>query len=103
MPRKRGISFAASAVTDLEELRAWYLTRQAPEVGGRLLREVIAAVERLPHLPESGRVVPEFNVPQFRAVIHLLFRLVSRLDKDWIRIVCVWRNERVLRMPSRDD
>jgi hypothetical protein len=37
-----------------------------PEVGERLLHEVIAAVERLADVPESGRVVPEFGVAQVK-------------------------------------
>jgi toxin ParE1/3/4 len=99
MPRKRLASFATSAVTDLEAIRAWYLKLEVPEVGERLLHEVIAAVERLADFPESGRVVPEFGVPQLREVIHPPFRIVYRRDKDRVRIVRVWRSERLLRMP----
>lgn len=99
MPRKRAISFAASAVNDLEQIRAWYLKLEAPEVGERLLQEVIAAVERLASFPESGRVVPEFGLPRLREVIHPPFRIVYRLDKDRVRIVRVWRSERLLRLP----
>jgi toxin ParE1/3/4 len=99
MPRKHLVSFATSAVTDLEAIRAWYLKLEGPEVGERLLHEVIAAVERLADFPESGRVVPEFGVPQLREVIHPPFRIVSRLDKDRVRIVRVWRSERLLGMP----
>lgn len=99
MPPKRAISFAASAVTDLEEIRAWYRKIEVPEVGERLLGEIIAAVERLADFPESGRIVPEFGVPQLREIIHPPFRIVYRLDKDQVRIVRVWRSERLLRMP----
>ncbi len=99
MPRKRRITFAASAVTDLEEIRAWYLSLEASEVGERLLREVIVAVERLADFAESGRIVPEFRVRHLREVIHPPFRIVYRLDKDRVRIVRVWRSERLLRLP----
>lgn len=101
MPRKRRISFAASAVDDLEGMRAWYREREVPEVGERLLHEVIAAVERLADFPESGRIVPEFGVAQLREVIHPPFRIVYRVDKDRVRIVRVWRSERLMRIPSR--
>jgi len=99
MPRKPLISFAASAVDDLEAIRAWYVELKVPEVGERLLQEVIAAVERLADFPESGRVVPEFGVARLREVIHPPFRIVYRLDKDRVRIVRVWRSERLMRMP----
>ena len=99
MPRKRLISFAASAVDDLEGIRAWYIEIEVPEVGERLLQEVIAAVERLADFPESGRVVPEFGSARLREVIHPPFRIVYRLDKDRVRVARVWRSERLMRMP----
>jgi toxin ParE1/3/4 len=99
MAPKHVISFAASAVTDLEEIRAWYLKLQVPEVGEQLLHEIIASVERLADFPESGRVVPEFDGPRLREIIHPPFRIVYRLDKNRVRVVRVWRSERLLRMP----
>lgn len=99
MPRKRLIRFAASAVDDLEGIRAWYVELGVPEVGERLLHEVLAAVERLAHFPVSGRVVPEFGVAELREVIHPPFRIVYRVDKDRVRVVRVWRSERLMRMP----
>jgi toxin ParE1/3/4 len=55
MPQKRSITFAVSAVKDLEEIKAWYIDRQVPDVGERLLGEVVSQVERLAKFPESGR------------------------------------------------
>lgn len=99
MPTKRRITFAVSAVVDLEEVRRWYAEQGAPDVGERLLGETVAAVERLADFPESGRVVPEFGVSQLREVIHPPFRIVYRLDAERVRIVRVWRGERLLRLP----
>jgi plasmid stabilization system protein ParE len=99
MPRKRRVTFAASAVQDIERICAWYARLQVPEVGERLLREVVSRVERLADFPESGRVVPEFRVAQLREFIHPPFRIVYRLDKDRVRVVRVWRSERLLKMP----
>jgi toxin ParE1/3/4 len=93
------ITFAVSAVADLEEIRAWYQELAVPEVGERLLREVIAAVERLAEYPESGRMVPEFGIAPLREIIHPPFRVVYRLDEGRVRVVRVWRSERLLRLP----
>jgi toxin ParE1/3/4 len=98
MPAKRKITFAASAVEDLEALRAWYAGLEAPEIGERLLREVVAQVERLATFPESGRVVPEFGLAQLREIIHPPLRIVYRLDKARVRVVRVWRSEREMKM-----
>jgi len=99
MPRKRRITFAASAVADLEGIRAWYAKLQVPDVGERLLREVVSHVERLANFPESGRVVPEFGVAQLREIVHSPFRIVYRLDDERVRVVRVWRSERPLKIP----
>jgi toxin ParE1/3/4 len=98
MPRKRRVTFAASAVADLEQIRVWYADQQVPDVGERLLSEIIAAVERLAGFPESGRIVPEFDLPQLREVIHPPFRIVHGLDPERVRIVRVWRGERLLEL-----
>jgi plasmid stabilization system protein ParE len=99
MHRKRQITFAASALNDLEAIRGWYAEQQVPEVGERLLGELVSRVERLADFPESGRMVPEFGVAHLREIIHPLFRIVYRLDEIRVRIVRIWRSERLLKMP----
>lgn len=96
MPARARIGFAASAVADLEAIRAWHGGQQAPEVGERLLREIVAHVEQLADFPESGRVVPEFGLVQLREVIHPPFRIVYRFDRNRVRVVRIWRSERLL-------
>jgi plasmid stabilization system protein ParE len=99
MPRKRKITLAGSALSDLEEILTWYADQQIPAVGESLLKEIMAEVERLADFPESGRVVPEFGIADLREVVHAPFRIVYRLGRNRVRIVRVWRGERVLEMP----
>lgn len=100
MSRKRiQITFAASAVRDLADIREWYVEQHVPEVGERLLGEVMSQVERLADFPESGRMVPEFGVAHLREIIHPPFRIVYRRDDLRVRIVRVWRSERLLKLP----
>jgi len=99
MPRKKTITFSASAVKDLETIRTWYAEQQVPVVGERLLMEVISQVERLTDFPESGRIVPEFGIVNLREIIYSPFRIVYRLDKSRVRIVRIWRSERLFKMP----
>jgi toxin ParE1/3/4 len=101
MPRKRIITFAVSAFDDLEAIRSWYRDQQqVPEVGDRLVKEIISQIERLADFPESGRIVPEFDITNLREVIYPPFRIVYRLDGNKIKIVRVWRSERLLKMPE---
>ena len=90
MGAARRVSFAPSAVINLEE---------APEVGERLVREIVETVLRLADFPESGRVVPEFGLAQLCEIIHPPFRIVYRLDEARVRVVRVWRSERLMTMP----
>ena len=98
MAGRRRISFAESAVNDLEEIRDWYVRQQVPETGERLIRKVFYQIERLSDFPESGRIVPEFDLDNLREIIYPPFRLVYRLDQKRIRIVRVWRSERMLKL-----
>jgi toxin ParE1/3/4 len=99
VPRKKTITFAASAVKDLDAIRTWYADQQVPVVGEKLLREIISQIERLVVFPESGRIVPEFAIVNLREIVYPPFRIIYRLDENRIRVVRVWRSERVLKMP----
>ena len=88
------ISLADSAVRDLEAVRDWYVSQSTPDVGERLIREVLASLDQLVQFPESGRVVPEFDQPWLRELIRLPFRIVYRVDGERVRVVRVWRSER---------
>jgi toxin ParE1/3/4 len=101
MPRKKilAIIFADSAVRDLDEIRNWYAAQQVPLVGKQLIKDIVFQVERLVDFPVSGRIVPEFGITNLREIIHPPFRIVYRLDESRVRIVRVWRSERLLEMP----
>lgn len=99
MPTKATISFALSAVIDLEDIQAYYNSEGVPDAGKRLAGEIITQIERLTDHPLSGRIVPEFNVENLREIIHPPFRIVYRYNKKRVRIVRIWRSERQLKMP----
>ncbi|MBI4847111.1 MAG: type II toxin-antitoxin system RelE/ParE family toxin [Nitrospirae bacterium] len=99
MPDKATISFALSAVTDLEDIQTYYNNERVSEAGNRLTGELISKIERLADHPLSGRIVPEFNVEHLREIIHPPFRIVYRFDKKRVRIVRIWRSERLLKLP----
>ena len=102
MPRS-SIRIAESALEDLGSIQDWYLEQGVPEVGTRFLREILARVERLAEHPEMGRIVPEFGQDALRELIHPPFRIVYRREESTIRIVRVWRSERLLRLPAADE
>ena len=99
MAEKTPLSFAESAVSDLEDIQAYYDSEGAAATGRRLIEELVSAIERLADHPKSGRVVPEFNIEYLREIIKPPFRIVYRCDKKRVRIVRIWRSERILKLP----
>ncbi|MDA1074396.1 MAG: type II toxin-antitoxin system RelE/ParE family toxin [Proteobacteria bacterium] len=92
------IRFAESALADLESIRAWYAEQDVPEVGERLIREIVASIEALADHPDMGRIVPEFEQSFLRELIRPPFRIVYRREPEHVRVVRVWRSERLLDM-----
>ena len=68
----------------------------AAEAGNALVREVVDCLDQLATFPESGRIVPEFGQPWLRELVRPPFRIVYRVDSDRVRVVRVWRSERLL-------
>ena len=99
MAGKIPISFAASAVSDMESIQAYYDNEGVPATGKSLMAELLSEIERLADYPKSGRIVPEFNIEHLREIIHPPFRIVYRYDKKRVRIVRIWRSERILKLP----
>lgn len=64
------IHLTEAAVTDMENIVTWYIEQGTPDVGRRLVTEIMQRIETLAAYPEIGRVVPEFNQPQVRELIH---------------------------------
>ncbi|MEN6320245.1 MAG: type II toxin-antitoxin system RelE/ParE family toxin [Syntrophaceae bacterium] len=89
MPRKKAITFAASAVKDLDDIHAWYADQQISAVGDNLIREIISKIERLGDFPKSGRIVPEFGIANLREIIYSPFRIIYRIDEKRVRVVRV--------------
>jgi len=94
------IRFAESAVADLESIQSWYAEQAVPEVGKRLVAELVASIEALADHPDMGRIVPEFEQPFLRELVRPPFRVVYRRDSQSVRVVRVWRSERPLEMPD---
>ncbi|MCF7984961.1 MAG: type II toxin-antitoxin system RelE/ParE family toxin [Thiohalocapsa sp.] len=96
------ITFAVSALEDLEGIKRWYAEQGVADIGERYLLEIIERIEALQAFPEIGRIVPEIGRPWLRELIHPPFRIVYRHDREVVRIVRVWRAERLLRLPPEE-
>jgi toxin ParE1/3/4 len=93
------VTFAESAVQDLKGIKEYYQEQGVPEIGDRFLGEIIELVEEISVHPERGRVVPEFENPYLRELIHPPFRIIYRRFSEKVSVVRVWRSERLMRLP----
>jgi toxin ParE1/3/4 len=100
---KVAIRFAESAISDLEAIRTWYIEQGVPDIGERFVEEIVGRIEALRDHPEMGRIVPEFEQPFLRELIHPPFRIVYRRDPKHVRIVRIWRSERLLVLPEDEE
>ncbi|NLT35291.1 MAG: type II toxin-antitoxin system RelE/ParE family toxin [Gaiellales bacterium] len=90
------IAFSVSAQNDLLDILDWYVSHELPQVGRRLVEDILARVEQLAAYPDSGRVVPEFEMPWLRELELPPFRIVYRRSQSAVTIVRVWRSERLM-------
>ncbi len=94
------IFFSESALSDLEEIREYYLEEGVPHIGEEFIASIIKHTETLLDNPEIGRMVPEFQEKKIRELIHSPFRIVYLREKKSCHIVRVWRNERLLKLEN---
>ena len=99
MAHKYSISFAQSALDDLQDVLRYYQQQQASHIGDQLVAKIIDDIELLADQPDLGRMVPEFELEYLRELIRPPFRIVYRHDQGRIRIVRIWRSERLLILP----
>ncbi|NBC14151.1 MAG: type II toxin-antitoxin system RelE/ParE family toxin [Gammaproteobacteria bacterium] len=100
------VTLSQSALRDLRGIKDWYEEEGVPDVGEQLVRDIFDHIDQLADHPDLGRIVPEFDQPMLRELIHPPFRIVYRRDLGGddaparVRIVRVWRGERLLRLPA---
>jgi plasmid stabilization system protein ParE len=95
MVQRCEVELAESAEDDLRGILAWYSCQQVPEVGARMVVEIIEHVEHLAEFPDSGRVVPEFETAWLREVQLPPCRIVYRREDAKVTVVRLWRSERL--------
>jgi len=100
MPERIKITFAESALADLQDVLENYREQQVPLVGEKLVKNVIQDIELLSEQPDMGGIVPEFNLHYLRELIRPPFRIVYRRDQNKIQMVRVWRSERLMILPE---
>ncbi|MCP4702349.1 MAG: type II toxin-antitoxin system RelE/ParE family toxin [Gammaproteobacteria bacterium] len=94
------VTLSESALQDLRDIQQYYLDEALPHVAERLLKEIFAKLEHLAEHPDMGRMVPEFGTKTLRELIYPPYRIVYQRDPAHVKVIRIWRGERVLCLPD---
>jgi len=78
-----------------EEAR--YIAEDKPDAASKWLDGLFEAVNRLEHFPQSGRIVPETELADYREIIYGSHRVIYRVEKRRVSILTVRRSRQLLR------
>jgi toxin ParE1/3/4 len=83
----------------LEDLRLIhdYISKDSKVYADRYIDKLISRIDQLEKNPNSGRVVPEFNIESIRELIEGNYRIIYKVNQDFIAIVRVHHSARQLR------
>lgn len=87
------LTWSPESLRDIESVRAC-ISEGSAHYADLVVRRIVAAVERLPTFPESGRIVPERNDPVVREVIVEPYRVVYRYRDSAVEIATIFRSSR---------
>jgi toxin ParE1/3/4 len=95
------VSVSKSAFDDLQAMISYYNDQNVPDTGIKFSKAIIKHLEILSEHPNIGRIVPEFGLEHIREIIHSPFRIVYQRDKNSIKVIRIWRSERLLVLPNK--
>jgi len=84
------------AIEDLRSIHS-YISQDSKVYADRFIDKIITRVEQLEIHPQSGRVVPEFNIGTLRELIEGNYRIIYKINSDSIGVVRVHHSARQLK------
>ncbi|EDM25994.1 hypothetical protein LNTAR_19392 [Lentisphaera araneosa HTCC2155] len=82
------IRWSTQASEDVEAI-AEFIARDSEFYAKIFVTELFNTVERLETFPESGRMIPEFEVPNIREIILGNYRIIYRIEKERPEILTI--------------
>ncbi len=82
------VKWTPQALRDVESISE-YISRDSVFYAERYVRRIIERTRVLRKFPRAGRIVPEFNDPTIREIIHGSHRIVYKLLEKYIDILAV--------------
>lgn len=84
------------AVDDLRSIHS-FISKDSKKYADRFIDKLIARTDQLEKNPNSGRIVPEFNVETVRELIEGNYRIIYTVDHEFVAIVRIHHSARQLK------
>jgi toxin ParE1/3/4 len=75
---------------------AQFIAADKPEAALRWLEKLFESTDRLEMFPESGSMVPEIALPDYRQIIYRSHRVIYRVEKTQVSILTVRSSRQLL-------
>lgn len=88
------VAWTLRALENLEAIRT-YIARSSERYAALHVERLFAAVDRLQHFPESGRIVPEIQRQDIREVLVGSYRIVYLVGPGTVHVLTVFHGARL--------
>jgi len=86
------IVWSSIANEDLKNI-ASYIERDSYYYAKLTVQNIYKQIRKLKEFPFSGRMIPEYNEPNFREIIYGSYRIMYVVDSDLIKIITIVHNK----------
>ena len=90
------IVWTERAIADLLSIGE-YIAKDNPVRARQYVEKLIQRIRQIKFMPESGRIVPEYDHPSLRELIEGSYRIIYKLEKRRLVIIKIFEAHR--RMP----
>jgi plasmid stabilization system protein ParE len=91
------IRWSPIATDDYESIIRYY-EKTAPKFAQNFAKKIIYIIENLIQFPKIGRLVPEFENTEIREISYRNFRIIYRLQENFLEIARIIHGSRILRI-----
>jgi toxin ParE1/3/4 len=91
------VIWTQEALERLEDIYHYLAVQEhAPQAARDVLNRILERDTQIQQMPQSGRVVPDFNSPNLRELLEGSYRIIYLIQSDRILIISVMHQSRLL-------
>jgi addiction module RelE/StbE family toxin len=89
------VNWSPRALTDVEEI-AHFIEKDSLFYAQAVVTKIVRSIAKLADFPLVGRIVPEFNQPDFRELFVYSYRVIYRVENETVTVVAIIHGKRLL-------